>query len=217
MKGGIFDLDGTLASTALAHLRAWQLALDELGIKDVKIDLRRLLGMRAFDIAKEVAGAAGLDPSRINELIELKSKYFDSIAPGLIRPMPCAVEIASSLKRRGMKFVVVTSSLRRSASTVVRSIGVEPDILIAGDDVARGKPDPLPILFALSLAGLTADEVFAVGDTINDVRAYRAAGIGRVYIVRGDVEVPIDEKELSALGVVKTETLCDVMKLEGLT
>lgn len=217
MKGGVFDLDGTLASTALAHLRAWQLALDELGIRDVKIDLRRLLGMRAFDIAKEVAGAAGLDPSRINELVELKTKYFDSIAPSLIRPMPCAVEIASSLKRRGLKFVVVTSSLRRSASTVVRSIGIEPDVLVAGDDVARGKPDPLPIVFALSLAGLTADEVFGVGDTINDIRAYRSAGIRRVYIVRGDVEVPLDEGELYALGVVRAETLCDVMKLEGLT
>ncbi len=217
MRGGVFDLDGTLASTATAHLRAWQLALSEIGVTNVNVDLRKLLGMRAFDIAKEVASAAGLDFSRIDELIELKSKHFDSIAPALTRPMPCANDIASSLRRRGMKLVVVTSSLRRGASTVLRSIGIEPDVLVAGDDVARGKPDPQPIVFALSLAGLTPDDVFAVGDTLNDLRAYRGAGIGRVYIVRGDVEIPVDEGELSALNAVRAKTLCDVMSLEGLT
>ncbi len=217
MRGGLFDLDGTLASTATAHLRAWQMALEELGVANVRIDLRKLLGMRAYDIAKEVAEAAGLRSLDLQELIALKTRYFDAIAPNLTRPMPCALEIVRSLKMKGMRFLVVTSSLRRSASTVLRSIGLEPDVLVAGDDVSRGKPDPQPVLTALALASLAPGEVFAVGDTLNDLRAYRSAGIGRAYMVRGDVEVPVDETELSALGFTRVETLCEVMGLEGLT
>jgi len=52
---------------------------------------------------------------------------------------------------------------------------------------------------------------------MNDVKAYRSAGIDRVYLVKGDVEVPVDEPELKRLGAHKVESLCDVMKLEGLT
>jgi len=52
---------------------------------------------------------------------------------------------------------------------------------------------------------------------MNDVKAYRSAGIDRVYLVKGDVEVPVDESELKRLRAHKVESLCDVMRLEGLT
>ncbi|ESQ20804.1 MAG: haloacid dehalogenase superfamily, subfamily IA, variant 3 with third motif having DD or ED/haloacid dehalogenase superfamily, subfamily IA, variant 1 with third motif having Dx(3-4)D or Dx(3-4)E [uncultured Acidilobus sp. CIS] len=217
MSGGVFDLDGTLASTAMAHLRAWQLALAEVGVTDVKIEIRGLLGMRAYDIAKEIVRAAGLSYDMIGKLIDLKVKHFDVIVPSLAKPMPCAVNMARALRGRGMKFVVVTSSLRRNAVRVLESIGLKPDVLVAGDDVDRGKPDPEPVLLALELAGLSPKEVFAVGDTLNDVKAYRSAGIDRVYLVKGDVEVPVDESELKGLGAHRVESLCDVMRLEGLT
>jgi haloacid dehalogenase superfamily, subfamily IA, variant 3 with third motif having DD or ED/haloacid dehalogenase superfamily, subfamily IA, variant 1 with third motif having Dx(3-4)D or Dx(3-4)E len=217
LSGGVFDLDGTLASTAMAHLRAWQLALAEVGVTDVKIEIRGLLGMRAYDIAKEIVRAAGLSYDMIGKLIDLKVKHFDVIVPSLAKPMPCAVNMARALRGRGMKFVVVTSSLRRNAVRVLESIGLKPDVLVAGDDVDRGKPDPEPVLLALELAGLSPKEVFAVGDTLNDVKAYRSAGIDRVYLVKGDVEVPVDESELKGLGAHRVESLCDVMRLEGLT
>lgn len=217
MLGGVFDLDGTLASTAMAHLRAWQLALAEVGVTNVNIEIRRFLGMRAYDIAKEIVRAAGLSYDMMGRLIELKVKHFDLIVSSLARPMPCAVDVTRALRERGMKFIVVTSSLRRNALSVLESIGLKPDVLVAGDDVDRGKPDPEPVLLALELADLSPKEVFAVGDTMNDVKAYRSAGIDRVYLVKGDVEVPVDESELKRLGAHKVESLCDVMKLEGLT
>jgi HAD superfamily hydrolase (TIGR01509 family) len=201
----------------MAHLRAWQLALAEVGVTDVKIEIRGLLGMRAYDIAKEIVRAAGLSYDMIGKLIDLKVKHFDVIVPSLAKPMPCAVNMARALRGRGMKFVVVTSSLRRNAVRVLESIGLKPDVLVAGDDVDRGKPDPEPVLLALELAGLSPKEVFAVGDTLNDVKAYRSAGIDRVYLVKGDVEVPVDESELKGLGAHRVESLCDVMRLEGLT
>ncbi|MGC9210049.1 MAG: HAD family hydrolase [Acidilobus sp.] len=217
MRGGVFDLDGTLASTAMAHLRAWELALRDLGIENVRIDLRKLLGMRAFDIASEIAKAAGLGNEKIGELIDLKTRYFDRVVFELAKPMPCAREIFLSLKARGMKFIVVTSSLRRSAQAVLTSIGLSPDVLVAGDDVARGKPDPEPVLLALSSAGLSPSEVFAVGDTLNDVKAYRSAGIRRIYVVKGDVDVELSDEELRPFDARRVGTLCDVIALEGLS
>jgi len=52
------------------------------------------------------------------------------------------------------------------------------DVLVGGDDVARGKPDPEPVRRALDALGLSerAGEVLFVGDSPFDLRAGRAAG-----------------------------------------
>ena len=214
----MFDLDGTLAATASAHLRAWLLAMRDLGLGDAEIDVRELLGLRAHDIAYKILRAAGVNPSDelVRALIAVKQRRFESECLGDVAPRPCAVEIYRAIKRRGGKFLVVTSSLRSSAALILRHIGISPDVLVAGDDVSRGKPDPEPVEVALERAGLRPSDVFAVGDTIYDLQAYRAAGIEAIYLVKGDVDVKVSPDLVRSLKAVAVDTLCDVMSLEGL-
>ena len=218
-KGGVFDLDGTLAATASAHLRAWLLAMRDLGLGEVRIDVRELLGMRARDIASRILRAAGAAASEelLSALIAAKQSYFERECLKDVSPRPCAIEMYRAIRRLGVKFVVVTSSLRSSATLILDHIGIKPDVLVAGDDVSRGKPDPEPVEVALRQAGLGPDEVFAVGDTIYDLQAYKAAGIKVVYLVRGDVDVEPNQGLVRSLDAVAVNTLCDVMALEGLT
>ncbi len=215
-SSGVFDLDGTLVSSARAHLEAWVKAIREMGFSTPQIDVRHLLGRRAHDIAVELVHAISADESLVPVLIRLKTEAFSALAPSIVEPMPCALEIYRAIRRSGGKFIVVTSSLRNSAEEMLKAIGVRPDVLVAGDDVSRGKPDPEPVVLALRRAGLEAHEVFAVGDTLYDLMAFRAAGISRVYLVKGDVKIELDEGQVRALGAIKVETLCDVMSLERL-
>lgn len=216
VKSGVFDLDGTLASTASAHLVSWIRALQALGIDNVTIDERQLLGRRAVDIAPIILSS--LRPVNIkvtvDELITLKTKFFEQVVKNHVKPMPCAVELTSAVKRSGGKVVVVTSSLSASARLILEAIGIKPDVLVTGDEVERGKPDPEPVLKALSRAGLAPSEVFAVGDTINDVEAYWRSGISDIYLVKGDVPMQYEDKLLAKFGAKKVESLCDVLKAE---
>jgi len=53
------------------------------------------------------------------------------------------------------------------------------EALVTADDVRRGRPAPDLILAAMRRVGVTAlDAVVPVGDTVNDLKAAEAAGVG---------------------------------------
>ncbi len=217
VRSGVFDLDGTLASTANVHLMSWLMALRELGIKAVSIDVRTLLGKRAADIARTILSSVSDGHSVTPEaLVEVKNRYFKTMVNDGVKPMPCAVEITRAIKRSGGKVLVVTSSLRYSAELILRAINIEPDVLVAGDDVTEGKPSPTPVLKALAQVNLRPCEVFGVGDTIVDLEAYWRSGIRDIYLVKGDVEITYSDSDIMRFNAKRVNTLCDVMRLESL-
>ncbi|AWR98944.1 HAD family hydrolase [Metallosphaera hakonensis] len=207
MKVMILDLDGTLATTANVHKEAWEIALKELGIP-VEVDLDLLMGRRTMDIAKILA------KDRYLELFELKNRIYDELVPKKARPLPCAKEMVEAAKSKGYSIAVVTSSLRRSAKRSLEVTGITPDLLIAGDDVERGKPDPYPVLLALNILKGEKYMSVGVGDTQNDFQAFKSAGLGKIFIIKG--ELNLDLEDLAKRGAIIVRTPCDVMQELGL-
>ncbi len=204
IKGAIFDLDGTLVSTASAHKSAWELALKEMGIeKEVNLDM--LMGMRTLEIAKALAGG------RYMELYERKNKYYRELVKKVARPTPCAEEILGELKEKGVKIAIVTSSIRSSAQLTLSVLNFSPDLIVAGDEVERGKPNPEPVLKALDKLGLSPEEVFGVGDTLQDVVAYYRANVRRIFLVVS--ELNIDREKAKEYGGKIIQTLCELRDL----
>jgi phosphoglycolate phosphatase len=56
------------------------------------------------------------------------------------------------------------------------------EFVIGGDSLPKRKPDPLPIITACERFGLARNQVLAIGDSLNDALAARAAGVA-VYAV----------------------------------
>jgi phosphoglycolate phosphatase len=56
---------------------------------------------------------------------------------------------------------------------------------VGGDALARKKPDPLPMLHVCQRFGVVATEVVAIGDSINDALAARAAGMSVLAVPYG--------------------------------
>jgi HAD superfamily hydrolase (TIGR01509 family) len=204
IKGAIFDLDGTLVSTAVAHKTAWELALKEMGIeREVNLDM--LMGMRTLEIAKILAN------ERYMELYEKKNNHYRELVKRLASPTCCAEEILWELRKRGVKIAVVTSSIRSSAQLSLSVLNFKPDLIVAGDDVERGKPDPEPVIKALKAMNLSPKEVFGVGDTLQDVIAYYKANIERIFLVVS--ELNINREEGVKYGAKIIQTLCKLRDL----
>ncbi len=180
LKLGVLDLDGTLTNTAILHLRAWQYALIDLGLLDEvrSISIEYLLGRRAIDIATALVG----DGPQAWRLVRLKTMYYLELLRNGLEPFPCAMELLDSTHEFGMRAAVVTSSSRSSALAVLKATRLleKVDYVVAGDDVEKGKPDPLPIQLALDRFNVEPKQAYGIGDTIYDVEAYRAAGLGLV-------------------------------------
>lgn len=215
MKGAVFDLDGTLASTAKAHKIAWELSLKQLGF-ELNIDMESLLGKRAMDIALILIEKAGIkEVNKKNELakklLEIKSSIFAPYIMKYAEPMPCATQLINNLREKHIKILIVTSSLKITALKVLEKININPDVLISGDDVIKGKPDPEPTILALQKSSLRPEDIiFAVGDTIYDIISFSEAKIRKIYLTNGDIRVPIDENLLKRYNAIKVNSLCDI-------
>ncbi|ABP94756.1 HAD-superfamily hydrolase, subfamily IA, variant 1 [Metallosphaera sedula] len=203
MKAMILDLDGTLATTALLHKEAWELAMKRLGI-NANVNLDLLMGKRTLDIAKTLAG------ERYQELFEVKNDIFDELVARKAMPLPCAREMVERARSKGYSIAVVTSSLRRSASKSLGAIGVTPDLLIAGDDVEKGKPDPFPVVLALQRLRALPEVSVGVGDTLHDFHAFKGAGLGRIFILKG--ELGLDLSWIASQGAALVDSPCNVIK-----
>ncbi|QKR00458.1 HAD-IA family hydrolase [Metallosphaera tengchongensis] len=201
MRSLLLDLDGTLATTANVHKEAWEIALKRLGIR-VEVNLDLLMGRKTLDIARVLGG------DRYLELYNLKNEIYDELVGTKAFPLPCARELVKDARELGYSVAVVTSSLRRSAMRSLQAIGIEPDILVAGDDVERGKPDPLPVLTALRRLGSKPEKSIGVGDTVYDFQAFKGAGVAYVFIIKG--ELNLDNSSLVDQGGILVESPCDV-------
>jgi phosphoglycolate phosphatase len=79
----------------------------------------------------------------------------------------------------GVLLALVTNKGRELSVKALRKIHAEPffTAIVGGDTCPRRKPDPMPLQWACELLGVEASSVCMVGDSLNDVRAARAAGI----------------------------------------
>ncbi|AEB95562.1 MAG: HAD-IA family hydrolase [Metallosphaera sp.] len=202
MRVLLLDLDGTLANTASVHKEAWEISLKRLGI-EAKVNLDLLMGRRTIDIAKTLAG------ERYQELFELKNAIYDELVSTKASPLPCAKELVTRAKSKGYSTAVVTSSLRRSALRSLEAVGISPDLLIAGDEVPIGKPDPYPVYLALDKLKGKPEQSAGVGDTIYDFQAFKRAGIRNIFIIKG-----LDSSVSSLIeeSVTLVDTPCQVIQ-----
>jgi HAD superfamily hydrolase (TIGR01509 family) len=124
-------------------------------------------------------------------------------------------------REAGMNVGIVTGKSRLTAEISLKAMGLDNvyQVLIAGDDVERPKPDPEGVLAALSAVNHPQGAQAAfVGDSAADVFAGRAAGLTSIAVTWGSP----DHDELfaanpdvicgtvgdlaEALGVVLTDT-----------
>ncbi len=85
--------------------------------------------------------------------------------------------------------------------------------MTGADDVAASKPAPDVFLEALDSAGVCPDRALVVGDSVWDVEAARAAGLGCIGVETGG----FSRHELAEAGAVHVYRDADAMRAQLLT
>lgn len=82
------------------------------------------------------------------------------------------------LKSAGYRVGCVTNKAEQFTLPLLKDLGLSDyfEFVIAGDTLPKKKPDPLPLLHAAELMGVTPAESTMLGDSQSDVKAARAAG-----------------------------------------
>lgn len=87
-------------------------------------------------------------------------------------------EALEFLKTTGVRMGCVTNKASQFTLPILRDLGVQDyfETVICGDEVARIKPDPLPLVTAAERLDTAVEDSMMLGDSMSDVKAARAAG-----------------------------------------
>jgi sugar-phosphatase len=98
-----------------------------------------------------------------------------------ISEIPGSAALLSGLDRE--RWAVVTSATRALTLRRLAAVGIPlPKILVAADDVTRGKPHPQPYMLAAKALGFDAAEAVVFEDAPAGLASARAAGASAVVV-----------------------------------
>lgn len=189
--GILFDFDGTLVDTNYLHALAWSRALRDAGEWAPMNSIHRLVGMGGDQLVPELLGR-DCPPAA-----EARKERYRELLPDA-RAFPGAAEVLRAAHDAGLVVVLASSSPADELEALRRLIGADDaiDAQTTADDVDASKPRPDVFLAAMETAGIDPARALAVGDSVWDVDAARAAGIGCVAVETGG----FSQHELSEAG-----------------
>ncbi len=176
----LFDLDGTLADTAVDIARATNLALAEAGREPLSIEhvrARVSMGARRLIVSSYAEGEASEE--EINHLTSRLFAYYTEVPARHTRVFEGVEDLLGDLGRMDVPWGVVSNKPETLVQPIVTTLALDPApvCMMGGDSTVRKKPDPLPLLHACEMAGAEPARTLYVGDAEIDVQAARAAGM----------------------------------------
>jgi sugar-phosphatase len=166
----LFDLDGTLVDSTAHVERIWRGWAVRHG-HDPEVVRVASHGRRTIETVREFA--PHLDAEA--ETRQLDAEEMDCTRGGIVE-----IRGASELLRKlpEGRWAVVTSAARAGAEARIRAVGLPmPRVLIAADDVSRGKPAPDAYLMAARKLDVRPERCLVIEDTPAGLQAGVAAGM----------------------------------------
>ncbi len=205
----LFDIDGTLADTDTLHMRAFNEIFEPFGhVFDHARFTRELLGFSMVSIQERFLSHAPWD--RQLAIMAEKEAAFRVLAAGNIQPAPGLMHLLDWADRADLPMAAVTNAPRLNAEMVLSGLGLAHRFkaLIIADELAHGKPHPLPYLEGLRALRARADQTVAFEDSRSGVQSATAAGIATV-----GVRTSLSHSDLAAAGAVTSIDTFDAADL----
>jgi phosphoglycolate phosphatase len=178
------DLDGTIVDPRQAYLEAAQIGFQAIGQKPPESKI-------AFEIPKRME--QGLDFSDLvyGELNKFKTAYLQSyhiLTEGKTKLLP---NVTKTIETLALKAKLALITMRHVPNQMVIKelnvfgIGKYFSSVMTSLDTVKPKPSPEAIFKCIQDFNVESSDCLMVGDSVNDIRAGKAAGIKTVGLLSG--------------------------------
>ena len=179
----LWDMDGTLIDSEPFWLLSESRLAADYGTVWTEAHGHELIGKSLYDSSAIIKERLSIKDLSIQEVIDRLTDDVFSHLKSQLPWRPGALELLMAIKQAGIPTALVTMSMRRMALAVADQIPFQAfDVVVAGDDVVRGKPDPEPYLKAAELLGIDPTQCIAFEDSRTGLASAEAAGCVAVGI-----------------------------------
>jgi beta-phosphoglucomutase len=190
----LFDLDGVITDSMSLHYEAYRQAFEKYGIQITPLDVYLTEGMPSMEAGKAMARekCARLTDEQIRKLVEEKREIYRRLAAHGTKTYPGVPETLSMLRENGIKLALITGSNLKTVTGILESLGLGGrfDVVVTGDDTARGKPYPDPYRKGMEELGVPPENCVVVENAPLGVESAKAAGAG--YVIGVTTTLPAE-------------------------
>lgn len=182
VKAVTIDLDGTLLDTISDLAAAANMMLTELERPPLAEALiRTFVGKGIANLVQRtLAGHIDrtADPALMERAMPIYERCYTQTNGKHATIYPGVREGLEKLRGAGIPLACVTNKSTRFTLPLLDMVGFAQyfEHVVAGDTLARKKPDPAPLLHACEAFGIAPRDMLMIGDSVNDTQAARAAG-----------------------------------------
>lgn len=184
--GLLFDIDGTLVESDPLHLEAFNVVFEPYGHH---FDRNRF-GRDLQGLANVAIGAKflpGETPERQRAILDEKEATFRRLAAQGVEPVHGLFDLLDWADENGVPCVAVTNAPRANADMLLESIRAQHRFraVVVAEDLAHGKPHPLPYLEGLRLIDADPEHSVAFEDSRTGIASAVAARIMTIGMATG--------------------------------
>ncbi|MEA2977907.1 MAG: hypothetical protein QOF19_3427 [Alphaproteobacteria bacterium] len=216
LRALIFDVDGTIAHTERdGHRVAFNRAFSDIGLdwnwgEELYGELLAVAGGKERIAHYVECFHPEWQPSTgrtaaIAHIHRVKTEHYERLVQeGSVPLRPGVLRLITEARHRGVRLAIATTTSRRNVNALLHhcfpaSLSSCFDAIMTGDEVVAKKPSPDVYRHVLRGLSLVPEEVVAIEDSQNGLRAAQAAGIGTLITTNG---YSIDQNFEGAMAVV---------------
>lgn len=185
-KGILFDLDGVILPSDRLHYLAWKKVAAQENIFLYDLAFADTLGISKKEALEKILEHAKINKSEVEKkkLIEMKDYYYEKYASSINEDFVSikVLNLINNLKEKGIKLAIASSSKHARYLLKKTKIIDKFDVIVDGNDIKNGKPDPEVFVLARDRLKLKTSECIVVEDSLVGIEAAHNGGFDSIGI-----------------------------------
>lgn len=180
IKAILFDLDGTLINSETIHFDCWNVILEAYGIKlTYDVWLKNYAGIPLPAKTEMLIKNYHIKTPQAEIIRKKEQITIERLRSQDVDMMPYATEVLNYFREKNLILGLVTASSRADTEAIFARNGLDKffDVIITRSEVNKSKPDPESYNVCLDQLGIFKTDCVVFEDTINGVKAAKAAGL----------------------------------------
>ncbi len=212
----VFDLDGTLISTAEDLVAALNHSLAAENLAPLPIEKAKdMIGAGAEALIRRGLEAESIapEPDLVARMLKDFLAHYEAHIDAHSAPFPHVLDQIAVLRGEGWRVAMCTNKSERLARVLVEKLGLTDlfSSLLGGDTLDVKKPDGRHLLETIARAGGVPERSVMVGDSRPDVDAAKNAGVPVIAVDFGYTLEPIESLNPNVV-ISDFSTLADVAR-----